>query len=818
MNGNLLILLIIVIGFLFFLKTEREYDVKHKDRVTDYLPWSYLRDDGTIVNKNRSLTKILKFKGRDLATSSDEELVILRLDLNNILKRMDEGYVLHVEARREKVREYPKSTFKEKIYEFMNKSREKNNLSGNYYETNYYISVTYFLPKENMNKLGEIYTNEKVNKEQMSQMIEKFENDFERVFLLFKETLLEIKKLDMDETATFLHGCISNKNHYVKAQQGMYLDSYISDTEIFPGLDTKVGDKYLGIVSLLSFPTETFCGMLNEFNKLDVEYRWVSRFIYISNENAIDLARKYEAKSKGRAKSAGTAYLDQATNTNVNSADREKLDRGQEASDLQYDLKSEELKAGYYTFTLILKNENKEILKEQLEKIITILNAKGFVATVDRINGLEAFFGTMPGDVEHNIRKPIITTPNLLDLLPLSSDWNGDKINKHVGQEALLFCESGESTSFKLNNHVGDVGHTMILGPTGYGKSVLLLTLAYQCRKYDAQVIIFDKGGSSRVFTEAGGGKFYDIGEEPIQFQPLRDIDKESELEWAYEWLCDLFEMERVNVNNTHKNIILQALKIVSNNPKELRTMSQLKLQLQSQELRDVLVKYTNDPDNGLYGNYFDNEVDSLTSEHAIQVFEMEHIFNSKMLQPLLNYLFHKLEVMMFNGKLTYLFLDECWLMLDNERFAGKIREWVKVLRKKNVSVIFATQSLKDVEKSKIKDALIESCPSKIFLPNPYAFTEYRDLYIAFGLQDKTIDMLSTAKKKKDYLYKGEFEKFFQLNLTPLELAYVGSSTPEEQEMCKKIKKEVSNLENPVEEFNRKWLQYKNISIDEEWS
>jgi len=90
----------------------------------------------------------------------------------------------------------------------------------------------------------------------------------------------------------------------------------------------------------------------------------------------------------------------------------------------------------------------------------------------------------------------------------------------------------------------------------------------------------------------------------------------------------------------------------------------------------------------------------------------MEELMHSKALAlPVLTYLFHKLEAR-FDGKPTLLVLDEAWAFLDDPVFSERIREWLKVLRKKNVSVIFATQSLADVANSSIAPALIESCPS----------------------------------------------------------------------------------------------------------
>jgi hypothetical protein len=85
-----------------------------------------------------------------------------------------------------------------------------------------------------------------------------------------------------------------------------------------------------------------------------------------------------------------------------------------------------------------------------------------------------------------------------------------------------------------------------------------------------------------------------------------------------------------------------------------------------------------------------------------------------------LTYLFHRLEAR-FDGRPTLLILDEAWTFLDDALFAARIREWLKTLRKKNVAVVFATQSLADIERSTIAPGLIESCPTRIFLPNDRA-------------------------------------------------------------------------------------------------
>jgi len=127
--------------------------------------------------------------------------------------------------------------------------------------------------------------------------------------------------------------------------------------------------------------------------------------------------------------------------------------------------------------------------------------------------------------------------------------------------------------------------------------------------------------------------------------------------------------------------------------------------------------------------------------------------------------------------------LDEAWLFLDDPVFAARIRQWLKTLRKKNVSVIFATQSLADIKDSSIAPAIIESCASRIFLPNPQATEpQIRTIYEGFGLNSRQIEIVATAQPKRDYYYQSRLgNRLFDLDLGPATLAFAGASMPQDQ-------------------------------------
>lgn len=815
--GGLLTLAALTLGGLYLFKTETEYDPKFKDSVRDYLVWNYLYRDKILLNKNGSITRFFKYKCDDMDHQTDEMLFFHRHKLNDILKRFDERYIIQFDSIRRKVKEYPESKFKEEILQDLDNSRKKDYISGKYYESDNYFTITYFPPTDKENRLKSLFITN-VSKNHIEEILKKYNDETNEILNLLKEQFLDFEELSLDEITSFLNTCLTGEKRYVKYIKNQYLDDYISDKDIKNEYkNIKIGEKYLKVISILSHINEHECGTFDELSRLGVEYRWNSRFIYMSEEKALKMAKDREKARNTERTEFLEGMADRALQEQVLNESDYALELKNEAASLRSDIKKGVFATGYYSLYIILLNEDKKQLEEDGKKVMTVINDRGFKAVDETVNCLEHYFASMPGNIEYGQRNVPFTTYNLLSLVPITMDWAGDKINKHLNKEALLFCQSQDNSSFKFNNHIGDVGHTLVLGMTGGGKSVFLNTLAYQSRKYNSRVIFFDKGGSSRVLTRAVGGKYFEIGKNEISFQPLRYIDKTNEKEWALEWLISILKQENYNITPETKSKLTEALANLSTTDPEDRTITSLLLLLQDPDLIDILKTYTKDEKEGIYGKYFDNNRDDIVDDNLWQVFEMENIFDSKMLFTMLTYLFHRIETQLFPSEdtpiekmtPTYMILDECWLFLDNPMFSGKIKEWLKTLRKKNVSVIMATQSLADVVNSKIKDALLESCPTKIYLPNEALLpgTIMEKNYYDFGLNEREISLIRSATPKQDYYVKSKGGKVIDLNLTSLEIAYVGASSPKDQAMCEKIYQETETLE----EFNKRWREYKNV-------
>lgn len=274
----------------------------------------------------------------------------------------------------------------------------------------------------------------------------------------------------------------------------------------------------------------------------------------------------------------------------------------------------------------------------------------------------------------------------------------------------------------------------------------------------------------------AAGGSHYRIGADALAFAPLQHIDDaSSEQTWAEEWVATLAELQGLTVLPGHRVAIRTAMDALRANPRRMRSLSDFFHVVQDAELRQALKHYTAA---GALGHLLDASEDDLALSNFM-VFEVEELMQlgDRNLIPVLTYLFHRIERAL-HGQPTLLLLDEAWIMLGHPVFREKLREWLKVMRKANCAVVLATQSLSDAARSGILDVLVESCPTKIFLPNATARQDgQRELYAGMGLNARQLDIIASATPKRDYyMTTPAGRRLIQLALGKKALAFAGAS------------------------------------------
>ena len=276
------------------------------------------------------------------------------------------------------------------------------------------------------------------------------------------------------------------------------------------------------------------------------------------------------------------------------------------------------------------------------------------------------------------------------------------------------------------------------------------------------------------------GGALADEATEPVALQPLARVDDAGERAWAAEWVAALLGRESVTITPQLKEHLWSTLSssLASAPISRADDHRSLSVLLQSNALKQALQPYTVE---GSWGRLLDAEAERL-GEADGQAFETEGLIGAGAAPAVLAYLFHRVGDRL-DGRPTLLIIDEGWLALDDPGFAGQLREWLKTLRKKNASVIFATQSLADIDGSSIAPAIIESCPTRLFLPNERALApQIAAIYRRFGLNDRQIEILSRRVPKRDYYCQSRRgNRLFELGLSEVAVAFTAASSKTDQ-------------------------------------
>ena len=478
----------------------------------------------------------------------------------------------------------------------------------------------------------------------------------------------------------------------------------------------------------------------------------------------------------------------------------------EDAEQAETEVRSGGLNAGFMTAGIVLMHEDLRTLEEMAREVRRLLLSLGYSGRIETFNAMEAWLGSFPGNGWADIRRPLVNTLNLADILPLASVWTGSPHNPcpyyPENSRCLAVLTTDGATPFRLNLHEGDLAHTIILGPTGSGKSTLLALLAAQFRCYpESCIYVFDKGLSMYALVKGAGGDHYDIGRDALAFAPLQRIDEsDEEFSWTANWIANLAELQKMIVLPTHRNAIHQALDQLRNNPPEMRSLTDFWHVVQDPDLKAALKHYTQA---GAMGHLLDAQTDNLELSR-FSVFEIETLMEmgEANLIPVLLYLFHRIEKTL-NGQPGLLLLDEAWVMLGHPVFKDRIREWFKTFRRKNTAVVLATQSISDADKSGIMDVIVESCPTKFFLANHAAEDDLpARLYRQAGLNERQISIIRNMTPKMDYyIVQPSGRRKVQLALGPRTLAFVGASDRDSLARLKTLM-----MEHPAD-WRERWLE-----------
>ena len=772
---------------------------RHPIGLADLLLYDSLIDDGILLLHDGALVAGWKFRGPDMGSATHAEMATLSARLGAILK-LGSGWMVKCDSIRSPAPGYPEAqNFPDSITRIIDDERREQFMAeGAHFESEYFLTLTYLPPAAREERVkGWMFEGMRGKQGVAVRVLEHFKTRiaaFEDVFKsLFAVTRLKsIIQQDVagnavvyDELLRYVHRCVTWKDHPLRRPDfPVYLSDLLATEDFVGGLTPRVGKKHVRVIAIDGFPNASVPGILAALDTLPISYRWNTRAILLDPEEARSLLDRVRKKWRSKIRS----LRDQIMQTQSGAVNLHAQQMSLDAEEAMSVAVAGDVLFAHYTTNVICADADESKVEEAVGLVVKTIQSLGFAARIEDVNSVEAWIGSLPGDGYRNVRRVILHTLNLADLLPIGAVWAGNKENPcpfyPPQSPPLLLAATTGFTPFRFNLHYGDIGHTLMVGPPGSGKSTFLGFIVAQFFRYPrGQVFAFDKGHSLFVLTHACGGEFYDLGGEraALSFYPLAELEDDSDVAWASSWIEKLCALSGLRVTPGQKNAIADAIKLLQN--AESRTLTDYVATVQDKDVRASLEPYTL---GGPLGRLLDADKDGLR-ESRLMVFEMENLMkygdgSTNATVAVLLYLFRRIQKKL-DGRPTLIVLDEAWVYLRDELFREYLRDWLKTLRKLNAVVVLATQNLSDIFNSGISDVVIEACPTKILLANAEAAgTQSRRLYEAVGLNEREIHIVQSATPKRHYyVVSPEGRRLIVLGLGQVALSFVGVNGPEDR-------------------------------------
>ncbi|MDR5646449.1 VirB4 family type IV secretion system protein [Burkholderia cenocepacia] len=430
------------------------------------------------------------------------------------------------------------------------------------------------------------------------------------------------------------------------------------------------------------------------------------------------------------------------------------------------------------------------------------LRAAHFTPVRETLHAFSAFATSIPGMWRECARWSFIDTAALARLLPLRGVSDGHRINAHLTKETGTLCPALAAfptefgTPYWFTAFLTDVGHMLICGRTGFGKTIFMLLCATLFRKYpDAWLYGFDKDLSMRIPTILQGGRYLQFdhnavgasADERAQINPLVLLADLRHQEFLVEWIVMLAQQRGTHrVTAADRRELETALAATrSRTDRRLWRLRTVHASLPAGPLADELALWVG---SAVHAHYFDNVSDGF--DHGSNPGRWVSMATDRILaspavaRPFLSYVTYRiqdsLEQRRASGVIgpTLVMLPEIWNLLDDDAFAAQIGNWIVTMRKKLGCVWMDAQSPEQVSTSKIWPQIRDNVLVRVFVPvenfTPSAKAAYqRD----FGLSDGQIRTIQQLVAKRDYFIteQGGASRRVSIPLDPASIAILRS-------------------------------------------
>lgn len=724
-------------------KPRQEKIAKGEVSAAHFLPYKCHWDSTTILTEDEALLRVVKIKGFASETADDIDVDLKKAARNNLLKGMSSGnFSLYFHTVRRKEKGFPDGEFPDKFSDEINKGWSRKHADDKCFINEHYVTIIRANDTAGVAALETVAKKiqHKADKEswenymkecygELEEMTERIMNGFSNYgaqLLGLNETEAGVTSEIMEFLSRILNCGYSQPmvvtpgdfNHHIPISR-LYFGSKSIEVHHPNSI------KHAGIVSIKEYRPSTHAGIFDGFLQMPFEIIISQSFSFIDRMIAIS-SMQLQQRRLIQSEDVAVSQIHE-----INQA----LDSAM----------SGEFAFGKHHMTVMCIEDSPKSLESALSLAVVQLSNSGITGIRERLNLEPAFWAQLPCNSEYMARRSIVSTLNVAAFASFHNYPSGQRKGNHWG-DACTVLNTVSGTPYFFSFHVRDVGHTMIVGPTGSGKTVLLTFLCAQAQKFNGRLFFFDKDHGAELFIRAIRGRYMHPDVSRVSgFNPFQLPDTSENRSFLVDFLKALVsaesegkalpahEVERINeaVNGNYKL------------PKEQRRLSNIAPFMGLGGPGTLSGRLSMWHSNGSHAKLFDNEQDVIDfNSSRVYGIEMGEILKDKhSIGPVLLYLFHRIQTSL-DGSPTMIVLDEAWALIDNPVFAPKIKDWLKVLRKLNTFVVFATQSVEDASKSVISDTLVQQTATQIFLPNLKATQVYREVFM---LSEREFQLVKTT-------------------------------------------------------------------------
>lgn len=781
------------------LATAEKSRTKHARSYVAAIPWLALLRPGIMLNKDGSLMACFEFDGPDIDSIGSNEMDAVSDMLEHAMKPMDERFTLWWTMRRRRSAKYPDADFRDnEAAARINSMHRDSFMRGSLFENKHYLSIVFtpfsgvegffdrvamHLREDGVSTIGAIMrsTKESLIMRNRFQFDEKQINDaieqFENVVTEFAGTMASVsfKQLVHTDLLGFLHACVNpwvGEPRKVNLPRTMMIDGYLPEAEVATGRESMIfwqsdGEHAVSAISVKDFPDSSRPGIMDILLSIDGEVTVSMVFRFLAQEKSasfIDKRRRHYLLTQKTM----MQYIKDSVFKTDSEPDPGKAAMAEEASIALGDITEKNVRYGFFNFTVLAHGRSVDEADETTRLVMAAVNQTGFVALRERVGLQSAFSGTLPGQWGEIFRWHFVTVANLADMALLRTLNGGERTNKHLTEQsgtlqpANAIFHTMYNTPYYFNFHNGDLGHFMVIGPAGSGKSVIMNLLIALYQKHDPITVIFDKDYSCRIPTILQGGGHIDIDSRDVHLNPISMIGDKKHWPFLAKFLEVLLTYRGRELSSGDDKRIQQAIEAVHNMSPSLWRLSSVRSQLPS-DLGSELDVWV---DNGRLARFFDNEKDDFNLG-GFTCMEMGGLMlrYPEAAVAFMEYAFYRIDLMLGKGRPALIYVEEAWFMMGNPFFARRLDDWLRTLRKKNAIVGMATQSLAEIGKSDFFASIVDNTPTRFFLPNREALA-HLDTYVEkFSLTEEEVRLkiVSAIQKRNYYLVNRSLKRMLDV-------------------------------------------------------